>query len=299
METLESLKRRIDSAEDLRSIVKTMKALAAVSIRQYEKAVEALAEYNHATEMGLHVVLAQHAQELAPSRKKTAGRAGIIVFGSDQGMCGQFNEQIASYALEALAGLGIRREDRAALAVGVRVAARLEEAGQPIEDALPIPGSTAGITPLVQDLLLSIDGWRAGRQVERVWLFYNRLVSSAAYQPHQARLLPIDAARLRDLEQEAWPSRVLPIFTMDADRLLSALVRQHLFVSLYRAAAESLAGENAARLTAMQAAERNIGERLAELNAQYHQQRQGSITSELLDIVSGFEVLTGARAKFG
>jgi F-type H+-transporting ATPase subunit gamma len=57
MQTLESMKRRIHSAEDLQSIVRTMKALAAVSIRQYEKAVESLVEYNRTTELGLHVVL--------------------------------------------------------------------------------------------------------------------------------------------------------------------------------------------------------------------------------------------------
>jgi F-type H+-transporting ATPase subunit gamma len=80
---------------------------------------------------------------------------------------------------------------------------------------------------------------------------------------------------------------------MDRERLFSALIHQYLFVSLYRAFAESLASENAARLAAMQNAERNIEERLGELNRQYHQQRQTAITSELLDIVSGFEALRG------
>jgi F-type H+-transporting ATPase subunit gamma len=80
---------------------------------------------------------------------------------------------------------------------------------------------------------------------------------------------------------------------MDREALFSSLVREYLFVSLYRAFAESLASENASRLASMQAAEKNIEERLRELSAQYHQQRQMSITSELLDIVSGFEALTG------
>ncbi|PVE33232.1 F0F1 ATP synthase subunit gamma, partial [Enterococcus faecalis] len=66
---------------------------------------------------------------------------------------------------------------------------------------------------------------------------------------------------------------------------------EHLFVSLFRAFAESLASENAARLVSMQAAERNIEERLDELHKLYHHQRQNAITSELLDIISGFELL--------
>jgi F-type H+-transporting ATPase subunit gamma len=78
---------------------------------------------------------------------------------------------------------------------------------------------------------------------------------------------------------------------MDWEPLFSRLIRQYLFISLYRATVESLASENAARLAAMQAAEKNIEERLTVLNAEYRQQRQNLITGELLDIVSGFEAL--------
>ena len=81
------------------------------------------------------------------------------------------------------------------------------------------------------------------------------------------------------------------MFTMDADQLFSALVRQYLFVSLFRACAESLASENASRLAAMRGAERNIGERITELTGQFHQVRQMAITEELLDIAGGFEAM--------
>jgi len=82
---------------------------------------------------------------------------------------------------------------------------------------------------------------------------------------------------------------------MDWRRLFQALIRHHLFGSLYRAFAESLASEHASRLTSMQGAEKNIEARLAELKAQFHQLRQMSITEELLDIVSGFTALTGTE----
>jgi F-type H+-transporting ATPase subunit gamma len=78
---------------------------------------------------------------------------------------------------------------------------------------------------------------------------------------------------------------------MDTERLFHALIREYLFVSLFRAFAESLASENAARLASMQVAERNIEDRLKALNAQFHQCRQTTVTSELLDIISAFEAL--------
>jgi F0F1-type ATP synthase, gamma subunit len=70
-------------------------------------------------------------------------------------------------------------------------------------------------------------------------------------------------------------------------------VRHYLFFSLYRAFVESLASENASRLASMQMAEKNIEEHLNELSAQFHRRRQSAITSELLDVVTGFEAITG------
>jgi F-type H+-transporting ATPase subunit gamma len=84
---------------------------------------------------------------------------------------------------------------------------------------------------------------------------------------------------------------------MDRERLFSALIHQYLFVSLSQALAESLASEHASRLAAMQHAERHIQERLEELRTQFRQQRQLAITTELLDIVAGFEALTTTQRQ--
>jgi F-type H+-transporting ATPase subunit gamma len=76
------------------------------------------------------------------------------------------------------------------------------------------------------------------------------------------------------------------------EQMFNHLLFQYLFVSFYNALAQSLASENAARLIAMQAAEKNILEMEEELLALFREQRQASITNELLDIVSGFEALS-------
>lgn len=295
METLEILQRKIATTEALHSIVKTMKALAAVNIRQYEKAVASLQEYNRAIELGLQAVLKISQEGGATARTAPYGRVGAIVIGSDQGMCGALNEQIVSYTLESLRASGIPRKDRTMVAVGLRVTTRLEDVGEFIEHVLPVPGSAESITPLVQTLLITIEEWRAQRGVDQLLLFHNCFLSGAKYYPHSLQLLPLDAQWLRALEKKAWPSPVLPLFTMDRERLFSRLIRQYLFVALSRACAESLASENASRLASMQNAERNIVERFDELQAQFHQQRQTEITGELLDIVAGFEALAGSQ----
>jgi F-type H+-transporting ATPase subunit gamma len=72
---------------------------------------------------------------------------------------------------------------------------------------------------------------------------------------------------------------------------LRALVREYLFVSLFRVCAESLASENASRLAAMQRAEKNIKELLDDLNGRFNRLRQSSIDEELFDVISGFEAV--------
>jgi F-type H+-transporting ATPase subunit gamma len=88
METAESLRRTIGVTMELQSVVKTMKALAGVNIRQYERAAHAVAEYNHTVEMGLQVALQKLPAHLLPPKHAPGRKLAAIIFGSDQGMCG-------------------------------------------------------------------------------------------------------------------------------------------------------------------------------------------------------------------
>jgi F-type H+-transporting ATPase subunit gamma len=295
VQTAEALKRKIQSAQDLLGVVKTMKALAAVSIRQYQRAVESLADYNRTVEMGLQIVLKESLEATAASRSQSM-RLGAVVFGTDQGLCGQLNNTIVSHALEEMDKTGIPKEERIIIAVGVRTADILEDSGQKVFEILTTPGSTAGITSMVQDITLLLENWRFKIAVERMHLYYSEYVSGAIYRPRTLKLIPVDHQWLVGLRREKWASRTLPTFTMDWNRIFRALIREYLFVSIYRAFANSLASENASRLAAMQSAEKNIEERLEELNVHFHRQRQMTITEELLDIVAGFEVLKESQA---
>ncbi len=293
MQTIESLRRKIKSTQDLLSVVKTMKALAAVSIRQYQRAVESLTDYSATVESGLQVVL--RAQEAAQIAMKPAPVAmiGAIVFGSDQGLCGQFNAQVTAHAQGELDALKVPREGRFILTVGERAKDYMERSGPEVYDCLSTPGSTAGITPMVQEMVMIMDEWHFKLRIQHIYLFYNHYLSGANFRPRTLRILPVDQAWLDNLRSTRWESKSLPIYTMDWDSLFASLIREYLFVSIYRAFTESLASENASRLAAMQNAEKNIQEHLEEIFADFHRQRQMIITEELLDIVSGYEAMKG------
>ncbi len=167
----------------------------------------------------------------------------------------------------------------------------------PIDSAADLPGSLAGITPLVQQLLPQLERWQTDRNFARVYVFYNRRLSPSTFAPRHFRLLPPDLKTLARARPGEPNFRTLPVFTMQRDALFRALIRQYLFVSLYRSCAESLASENASRIAAMQAAEKNVEEKLTELTMDFNQHRQTAITEETLDLITGYEALTAKERK--
>jgi F-type H+-transporting ATPase subunit gamma len=292
MESLEHLHKQLDGLNDLHTIVKTMKALSAASIRQYEQAVTALSSYYRTVERGLHVMLKDldipRSPTLAPRESR---RLGAIVFGSDHGLCGRFNEELVRHALDRMASSPADSEGRRLLAVGARASASLEHAGQAIESTLLVPGSAAQITATVEQILLTMDEWRESGGIHYVYLFYNRHSGGPGYRPTGIELLPIRLKQFHRLQEERWPSRSLPVFTMDRETLLQRLLHQYLFVSVFRACAESQASEHTSRLAAMQSAESNLDNRLEEVTAVFRRARQTAITSEVLDVIAGFEAI--------
>jgi len=290
--TLEAIRRKINTAGDLQSIVRTMKGLAAANIRQFQRAVESLAEYRRVIELGLQVLLKEGPGPVVLAKGESAQRLAAVVYGSDQGMCGRFNQQITSHALAQMDAFGVPGEDRTVLAVGGFIVPLLELAGHEVAERLTPPGSVAAITHLVQEVLLRVQDWYESEAVGQVVLFYNESLGGALYRPYTHRLVPVDMQWLGSLQKKDWESRSLPLVTMEWRPLFSTLLHEHFFIELYRASAESLASENASRLGAMQRAERNIEERLEQLTAQFRHQRQTSITEELFDIVAGFEALS-------
>ncbi len=298
MSRLEALQKQITSGEDLSSIVKTMKALAATSVRQYEKAAESLDDYYHTVELGLSVVLSSELKRpLKPTLDETRPML-IFVIGSDHGLAGRFNEQIVTFALEEYwaangKAAGELPSNSFIAAVGEQAISRINSAGIKPAAGFNMPGSISAISPFIQQLLEEIEEWQAREGVEKVLMFYNRPLT-ASFSPRAEVLLPVDLNRLKETRLK-WESRSLPTFTMPEGQLLSALLRQYFFVSLYRACALSLAAENTSRLAAMQAAEKNINERLGELKTSYQHERQEAITGELLDIISGFRAVMGGN----
>jgi F-type H+-transporting ATPase subunit gamma len=294
-DTLVGLRRKIASAGELRSVVRTMKALAAASIGQYQASVRALSDYLRAVELGLGACFRESESLTAPTEPRPRERPiAAVVFGSDQGLVGQFNEAVATHALSAL---GTMPSPARVWAVGERVSTRLADAAMPITGLFAVPTSVEGIRPLVARILVATEAHGVRGDFGELHLFYNRPVAEAGHAPFSLRLLPLDETWRRETIAQRWPTTNLPEIVGDGTETLRALIREHLFISIFRACAESLASENGSRLSAMERAEKNIEDLLESLHGEFHQMRQSSIDEELFDVVAGFEAFSGTNAR--
>jgi len=279
-------------------VVRSMKALAASSIGQYEKAVQSLDDYYRTVELALVACLHQAGAvalaeaKLPPHEQPHEGKIGAVVFGSDQGLVGRFNEVIVEFAVNELKTLP--GEITKIWAVGDRAHALLADTGVAPVDLLAVPTSVNAITPLIGQILIEGEAAIDQGDVVEVYVFHNHPKFGAVYEPVGERLVPLDHAWQHKLAAMAWPTKNLPEVIEGAESALPAFVRGYLFVLLFQACAESLASENASRLAAMQRAEKNIEDILEDLNRTFRRVRQESIDEELFDVISGFEALTGS-----
>src|SRR5664279_2200333 len=302
METLESIRNKTEGAKDLKSVVSAMKAMASSNIVQYNTAVSALGDYYYTVALDMIAdfraekieTISDKKEPMQKNKNSTEKLICAIVFGSDQGLVGQFNDSMANFVMVSLNGLPGRK---VVWSIGERVQLLLTDAGLNTSTLYHVPYTVVEITPLVQKILTKSEENQEKHMIDEFYIFHNQPKQASGYQHVMQRFLPLDEKWKNSLQKLHWPTKLPPQIAGAARPTLLALVSGYLFVSLFKACAESLASENASRLEAMQRAEKNIGNLLDDLNKKYHRLRQSSIDEELFDVVSGFEALKGGSKK--
>lgn len=298
MDTLESIRNKTEGAKDLKSVVSAMKAMASSNIIQYQTAVNSLGHYYHTVALGIiayfkaekiEAIIDKH-EKINIHKSNEEKIICAIVFGSDQGLVGRFNDSMADFVSASLNILPGKKE---IWAIGERAKLLLSDAGFNITAIYQVPNAVGEITLLVQQILAKSDASQQKHSISEFYIFHNQPKPGSGYQHVMQRFLPLDEKWKDSLQELQWPTKLPPQIAGAARPTLSALISAYLFTTIFKAFAESLASENASRLEAMQRAEKNIGNLLDDLNTKYHRLRQSSIDEELFDVVSGFEALKG------
>jgi F-type H+-transporting ATPase subunit gamma len=287
-QTLETLSRLTATLTSIRGIVHTMKTMSAINSVPYEHAARSADSYHQTVLSGLRAFVAR----AGPISMPTAVPAEriLVVFGSDHGLCGNYNNLLAARvraeASEAEGGTRV-------LCVGARMNDALSDQRLTPDVTFLPPASADGIGRLASDIVTQLDeiGGRDAHSRIAVTLAFTQRAGAGQWEPAVTPLLPLVPSLLSDHGQVGWQSRSLPDYTMQVTPLFAALLRNHIFASVFRASAEAMVTENAARLALMQQAEQAVDERLEKVGGQFRLVRQDEITNELMDIIIGFEAL--------
>jgi F-type H+-transporting ATPase subunit gamma len=281
------LERRIRSVKGTQQITKAMKMVAAAKLRRAQERITEARPYAEtmARVLGSLAARTEHSHPLLEKRSDSGGATWLVVVTSDKGMCGSFNANLLREA---------ERELKRERWEGVEVVAMGRKASDYFRrrdwnvvheerETMSILGADDGIR-LGQ---MFIQAFTSG-QVDEVWLLYNRFVSVMRQELTVERLLPVEPPKLETPTGEAL---VDYLYEPDAVALLGELLPANVEVQVQKCLYDSVAAEQAARMTSMEAATQNAGEMIDNLTLLFNRTRQAGITKELLEIVSGAQAL--------
>lgn len=286
--TLEQLNKRIETTQDLRNIVSTMKMLSSVSVTQYTKAQDGILRYRCILADGfLALHLNGYLNGKTPQPNSNCKTLAVLI-GSDNGLVGSFNKNIIKSAQQALKSVHLK--DQFYICLGRKICAIAQYGGIKTEYTFPISNTIEEIADIASQLLIHIQEVKAKHKIERVVIFYNKKTNQGA-KVQSEQLFPF-GENVFSKNKQKWREKTFPLIDMDYNDLFISLIHEYITTMISNAVISSLSAEHYMRMINMQQAEKNIEEKLEEMNLIYAQNRQTEITDELIDIISGANSLT-------
>lgn len=284
-QTLEQLGRKNDTLTSIRGIVHTMKTLSAINAAPYEQAAQSIEAYHQTILQGLAAFVYRNGGVRSFTETLKPNTRLLVVFGSDHGLCGNYNELVADKVTAYIQAQPMARQP--ILCIGSRMGGALLEQNLKPDVVLMPPASADGVGRLAGDIVTRIEYLARGQLLSQlaVSLIFTQRAEQGFQELVVLELLPLSNELLQPLSR--WHSRSLPDYSMAAEALLSSLLRNHVFASVFRASAEAMVTENATRLALMQQAEQSVDEQLEGVKQELNSVRQDEITNELMDIIIG------------
>ncbi|TNE26343.1 MAG: F0F1 ATP synthase subunit gamma [Alphaproteobacteria bacterium] len=300
MPSLKDLRDRITSVKSTRKITSAMKMVAASKLKRAQSQAEASQPYaRHMGDMLERLVSNITISDSTPALLRGTGSDQthlLVVITSDRGLCGGFNAFITREVRKKAKELMAQGKEIKFLCVGRKGRDALKrEFGSKILGFFEGPGkkglSFSDAHRIGEDVLLRFE---AG-EFDVCHVFYNVFKSVIAQIPTAQQLIPFAAAEDADADTtestDSNAAKAVYEFEPSEDGILHSLLPQNVSVQIFRSMLDSAAGEQAARMTAMDNATRNAGDRIAELTLNYNRARQAYITKELIEIISGAEAV--------
>jgi F-type H+-transporting ATPase subunit gamma len=283
MAKTQDLRRRIRSIKNTMQLTKAMKTVSAAKLRRAQDAMLAARPYAHQMQTVLRSLAARANPEQHPLLARREGdRIRGVVITSDRGLCGSFNVNISRTGMTYYEQN--RGKDLEFLTVGRKGREYFKRRNVKLGRDWPDVLRTVSYATAVDIAQYLVDGY-VKEEMDAVYLVYNEFKSAIAQKPVVQQLLPIEQLDLGDAAGDDY------IYEPDAGSLFELLLPKYVEFQVFHALLESVAAEHAARMTAMAAATRNAGELIDRLTLHMNRVRQASITTEIIEVVSGAAAL--------
>ncbi len=289
MATLRELKSRIGSVASSEKITGAMKMISSAKMHKAEGALRRLKPYRQQVETIISSMLSSDATFSSPLlEQREVKRLTLVVWGSDDGLCGAYNVNLAKREVEDIDALKEQYPDVAIkiVAVGTKICKacrrmageRAEVVAAPADVTSKSEGETVG--RYVHELAESF----TSGETDRIEAMYMNYQSASRQRPERMTLLPIDRS---NFSGEGLRKDVPYIIEPDAETVVHRGLPMYLHSVVEDIFTENRASEQAARVMAMQSANDNAKKLQEQLNLEYNKLRQEAITTELLDIIGG------------
>lgn len=275
---------RIASLDELLNVVSAIRAIAASQMQQALRSLEPIRHYSETIRAALSDAATMLPADGTVTPAPAPAKSGLIVFCAEHGLCGGFNEQPLNAAVRTLAD---RAGRMVLIVVGSRGAQIGRERGLNPDIVLPMATHCAGVTAAAGRVATELYRMFSDGRIAGVEVIYARFADSQLSRLEQHRLLPLEMPVL----EEPAPATP-PLINLRPRRLFDDIVGEYFFAALENAAMQSFFSENSARFRTMEAAHQNIGNKSKELTSLARRLRQETITTEILDLISGAEALS-------
>ena len=282
MAAMRDIKRRNESIRNIQQITKAMKLVSTVKLQRAKGRAESVRLYaDKISAMAVSMLRKAEYTNLPYLKKKESSKNGVIVISGNRGLAGGYHHNIVKAVMEQnltpkntlIYGVGKKGIDLLKRK-GYTIAA---EADQMIDHPRFEDAQALGKMMLEQ--------YEKG-EIGKIYIAYTRFKNTVTHIPTVIQLLPPTTLAEQDRKEETYMD-----FETEADEMLNTIIPKYISSFLYSAVAESAASENGARIQAMDLATSNAEEMINELSLAYNRARQGAITQELTEIISGAEAL--------
>jgi F-type H+-transporting ATPase subunit gamma len=275
-ERLSDVQARLHILHELQEIVGALRAMAAARVQEAQVALDGTRAYAQVVGDAIAEALPLLPEPASRPAAAPGAPAGVVLFMSEHGFSGAFNDELADAARGAIVA------GEAVFVIGTRGRALFEERGVSPAWAIDMATHAGAVTDTAQRTAGALYRRFERGSLGAVEMLYFRDQGGGRRVLERQFLLPVDLDRFQR-PRSACP----PLSNLAPQALLGRLIEEYVFAQLAHAAIESFAAENGARLAAMQSAREKLDERLAELQALERRLRQEQITSELLELVTG------------